>query len=174
MPQRRPTRLKSFDYVGEHEYFVTCCVHARQEPFVDAETVERVRAEFIYTCEERYFFSRVCTLMPDHIHFLVRGEMPDASFLPFMKVLRQRTAVAYRNLRGGRLWQAGYFERVLRPRDDWNAVAQYILQNPVRATLAETAEEYPFSYLGHSEISIRDASISASMSTSIVGLNRTH
>jgi putative transposase len=156
MPQRRPTRLKSFDYVGEHEYFVTCCVHARQEAFVDPQAVACVRAEFVWTCEERYFFSRACTFMPDHIHFLVRGEMPDVSFLRFMKVLRQRTAVAYRNLRGECLWQAGYYERVLRPHDDWNAVARYILQNPVRAGLAETEENYPFSYLGHSERSIGD------------------
>ena len=157
MPKpRRPTRLKSFDYVGEHEYFVTCCVYERQDAFVDSKTVERVRAEFLWTCKERYFFSRVCSFMPDHIHFLVRGEMPDAAFLPFMKVLRQRTAVAYRNLRGERLWQGGYFERVLRPSDDWNAVAQYILENPVRAGLVETAESYPFSYLGHSERSVGD------------------
>jgi REP element-mobilizing transposase RayT len=154
--QRRPTRLGSFEYVGEYEYFVTCCAHERHEAFVDSQAVKCLRAEFLCTCEERCFSSRICTFMPDHVHFLVRGEMPDAAFLPFMKLLRQRTAVAYRNLRGERLWQTGYFERVLRPRDDWNAVAQYILQNPVRAGLVETAENYPFSYLGHSERSVCD------------------
>jgi hypothetical protein len=44
----------------------------------------------------------------------------------------------------GRLWQAGYFDRVLREDDSTFAVARYIVQNPVRAGLVRSPVEYPF------------------------------
>ena len=148
---RRPSRLRSFDYIGEHEYFVTCCVYDRKKIFVDSDVVDCVRREFLWTCEERLFLSRVSVFMPDHVHFLVRAEMPDGAFLPFMKTMRQRTAVAYRRLRGERLWQSGYYERVLRPSDDWGEVARYIQENPVRNGLVEDWKANPFCYCDHSE-----------------------
>jgi putative transposase len=148
---RRPSRLRSFDYIGEHEYFVTCCVYDRRSIFVNSGVVDCVRREMLWTCEERAFWSRVSVFMPDHVHFLVRGEVPDAAFLPFMKTLRQRTAVAYRRLKGERLWQSGYYERVLRPSDNWADIASYIQDNPVRAGLIGASDAYPFCYWGHSE-----------------------
>ena len=44
----------------------------------------------------------------------------------------------------GRLWQRGYYERVLRDEDHTRDVIRYILQNPVRAGLAKSPDEYPF------------------------------
>ncbi len=46
---------------------------------------------------------------------------------------------------GEPIWQAGYFEHVLREDEDTRRVAAYILDNPVRAGLAATPAEYPFS-----------------------------
>ena len=34
MPHRRPPRLKGFDYLGPHRYFVTCCALGRHAAFV--------------------------------------------------------------------------------------------------------------------------------------------
>ena len=63
-----------------------------------------------------------------------------------MTLLRQRTALTYRTLTGERLWQEGYYDRVLRTNDDTCAWVEYIVQNPVRANLVERPEEYPFTY----------------------------
>ena len=52
----------------------------------------------------------------------------------------------YRRLRGDRLWQDGFFDRVLRPDDDTMAIARYMVQNPVRAGLVSQPEEHPFTY----------------------------
>ena len=43
---------------------------------------------------------------------------------------------------GGRLWQEGYHDRVLRPEDDVRLYARYVLQNPVRAGLVEDVSTY--------------------------------
>jgi len=45
----------------------------------------------------------------------------------------------------GALWQEGYYERVLRVSEDARWVARYIMGNPVRAGLAQTPDQYPFS-----------------------------
>ena len=44
-----------------------------------------------------------------------------------------------------RLWQDGYFERVLRDDEQLEIVARYIFDNPVRAGLAACAREWPHS-----------------------------
>lgn len=46
---------------------------------------------------------------------------------------------------GAPIWQAGYFEHVLREDEDTRRVAGYILANPVRAGLVANPEDYPFS-----------------------------
>lgn len=84
--------------------------------------------------------------MPDHLHALFRGTKDDAAFKPFMTILRQRTALTYTALTGERLWQEGYFDRVLRANDDTCVWVEYIVQNPVRANLVERPAEYPFTY----------------------------
>lgn len=150
----RPARLNSFDYVGEHSYFVTCCAHKRNRVFVEADVVGEIWREMVWTCEERYFRSRMAVFMPDHVHFLVSGAMANAEFVPFMKVLRQRTAVIFRRLKNERLWQSGYYERVLRPHDSWSDMVAYIRSNPVLAGLADNWETYPFCFEGHSETPI--------------------
>ena len=84
--------------------------------------------------------------MPDHLHMLLIGTLTDAAFIPFMTVLRQRTAVAFRRKFGERLWQDGYFEWLLRSQDPSDRAIDYILNNPVRTGLVERPEEYPFAW----------------------------
>ena len=57
-----------------------------------------------------------------------------------------RRCLFYRRLSGDRLWQDGFFDRVLRPDDDTMAIARYRAQNPVRAGLVSQPEEHPFTY----------------------------
>ena len=144
--RRRPPRLPAFDYVGEHRYFVTCCVAGRCRAFVDKASVECVHTQILRTCSERGFVELAAVFMPDHLHVLLKGVSASSAFLPFMKLMRQRTAMFYRRLRGDSLWQEGYFDRVLRPDDDPAAVARYIVDNPVRAGLVRKPEAYPFTY----------------------------
>ena len=73
--------------------------------------------------------------MPDHLHLLVEGTAERSNLPPFVALAKQRAAFVVRRALRRRLWQPGYFERVLRDGDDSFAVARYIVQNPVRAGL---------------------------------------
>jgi REP element-mobilizing transposase RayT len=57
---------------------------------------------------------------------------------------KQRAGYAYKKRGGERLWQQGYFERVLRDDADARSYARYIVTNPVRAGLVSNAAEYDF------------------------------
>ena len=91
--------------------------------------------------------------MPDHLHLLLIGTRSDAAFIPFMTLLRQRTAVAFRRKFGECLWQDGYYEWVLRSQDPSERAIEYILNNPVRAGLVERPEDYPFAWASQQQSS---------------------
>ena len=146
MTLRRPKRLDGFDYLGTYRYFVTCCLLDRREVFIDWETVAPVREQIVRTCNECDFEDIATILMPDHHHSLFEGRTDGAAFVPFMKLLRQRTARAFRQVHKERLWQDGYFEHVLRDEEDTRGVVEYILANPVRKKLVEKPEDYPFAW----------------------------
>jgi hypothetical protein len=74
--------------------------------------------------------------MEDHLHFLVEGIGENSHFISMMTLLRQRTAIAYSRLANRRLWQDGYFERVLRPTDNVFDTIEYIRNNPASAGLS--------------------------------------
>ena len=81
--------------------------------------------------------------MPDHVHLFVSAESERADFVAFMKRFKQMTGFAYKKHTTDALWQPGYHERVLRDDEASEAVARYILANPVRAGLATQLGEYP-------------------------------
>jgi REP element-mobilizing transposase RayT len=81
--------------------------------------------------------------MPDHAHVLVTGETPEASLSDLVRLWKQVTGYRWHARQGQRLWQPGYFERVLRNDEPSLSVARYIIENPVRAGLARSAASYP-------------------------------
>jgi REP element-mobilizing transposase RayT len=83
--------------------------------------------------------------MPDHVHLLLE---PSAScdivtFVGQFKNLAQRAA--WKLDVHGAFWQLSFWHHFLRSDEDVAVVARYIFENPVRAGLAQTVDEYPFS-----------------------------
>ena len=84
-------------------------------------------------------------LMPDHVHLLVQlGENETLSKL--MERLKSNTS-RFANMemgRSGALWQKCYHDRAIRTEDDVQAIARYIVMNPVRACLVKSVGMYPY------------------------------
>jgi len=83
--------------------------------------------------------------MPDHLHILAEGESEDSELERFVSRMKQRTGFWYAQLHRQRLWQDGYYDRILRGEEQTLVVARCILKNPVRAGYVTRFEEYPFS-----------------------------
>lgn len=85
----------------------------------------------------------VFCFMPNHLHLLLEAT-EEGNIKEMMRIFKQRTAFIYKQSTGNKLWQASYYDRVLRQDEETIVVARYIMANPVRAKIVEEAIDYPF------------------------------
>ena len=133
----RPKRLSSHSYVGIACYFLTFCTFERIKALADAEVAATTLEQFRRTAAIEQFAIRAYCLMPDHAHLLVEGLSATSDLKRFAKMAKQRSGGIHRRRHGQRLWQKGYFDRVLRDGDDPAMLARYIIDNPVEANLPD-------------------------------------
>ncbi|MGB5161465.1 MAG: transposase [Thermoanaerobaculia bacterium] len=81
-------------------------------------------------------------LMPDHLHWLLSDASRAQEAVSRFKSVSTRTS--WSQGRHGKLWQRSFWDHVIRRQEDLKAVAEYIIQNPVRQGLVREAREYPF------------------------------
>jgi REP element-mobilizing transposase RayT len=92
--------------------------------------------------------------MPDHVHFLVTATREGADFKRMVASWKQRTGYEWSVRHKKKLRQHGYWERVLRDKDDPLSVSRYIVENPVGARIVEHPMDYPLS--GSTEYSMEE------------------
>ena len=102
---------------------LNCCVH-----------------EHLLTC-----WLHTVVIMPDHVHML---------FAPYeqwsiSRIMRRVKGVSARLINErlqakGQVWEEESFDRILRSDEDVNRKGEYIANNPVRAKIVATPEEYPW------------------------------
>ena len=96
------------------------------------DTLQHYRAQGLYKLH-------AFVVMPDHLHLLLTTEdLPKA-------MQHIRGGFSHRLASKLAVWQRGYTDHLIRSRDEFDTRLVYIHQNPVRAHLAERAEEYPYS-----------------------------
>ena len=140
-----PEHLKTFDYLGVRQYFLTFCTYHRARLFTDPARVGLVSTQISRASQEEGFSVIAYCFMPDHIHLLVEGTSDVSDCLRFIARAKQYAGFYYKRVFKDRLWQRFGYEHVLRDEEAAISVARYILENPVRAGIARTVQEYPFS-----------------------------
>lgn len=142
--RERRHRLDREAYLGEVVVAFTACVACRralfQEPGIVQNFVEVLRSSAIRYASTVILFC----FMPDHVHFVLRGDKPTADVWRAMVTFKQHTGFWLRRNKTGTRWQKGFFDRVIRGDDDLIGVLRYIVDNPVRAGLVTAWREYPF------------------------------
>ena len=80
-------------------------------------------------------------VMPDHLHALLTpaNEISLERAMQFIK-----GGFSFR-LKCGPIWQGSFTNHRVRDFEDYESHREYVRMNPVRARLAERAEEYPYS-----------------------------
>ena len=96
-----------------------------------------------FTATEQTFENIAYCFMWDHLHMLVGGASETADLKKFAKLVKQRSGWRFARGGDGRLWQPGYYERMLRGEDATADVVKYIIQNPVRAQIVKSPGDYP-------------------------------
>ena len=147
---RKRIRLKGFDYKGAYRYFVTICSNNKKAFFNDDALVSWL----VEALREKsgYFGFKVWAwcFMPDHLHLLVEGVNDSSDMRRFVSSYKQHTGFYYKKKAGVTLWQANYYEHVLRKEEDTTVVARYIFDNPLRKGLVLDYMQY--GYLGSFEL----------------------
>ena len=154
MLTKTPGHLKVFDYVGLFRYFLTFCTVNRHPHFVDRQRVDVVLEQVLRAAADTDFAVVAYCFMPDHLHILIEARSEACDCLGFIKRAKQFSGYYFKQRFGTPLWQRYGYEHVLRGDEDTLSVARYILENPLRAALVASVDEYPF--VGSTMYSVRE------------------
>jgi putative transposase len=134
-----------FDTTREPLFLLNLCVRDRR-PVLANEAVFRI---LVSTWRDAlqihgWMIGRY-VVMPDHVHFFAtRGEEDAKNLSEFMAAWKRWTS---RRIREGHLrtfaWQQEFFDHLIRGGESYAEKWEYVRQNPVRAGLCQTPEEWP-------------------------------
>ena len=139
----RPPRLQGFDYRGGYRYFLTICAYQRRLVFKEASAIDLVLEQIQFTAAEQGFENIAYCFMWDHLHVLIAGAAETADLRKFAQLMKQRSAWRFAQRGSGRLWQVGYYDRIVRCEEATADVVRYIIQNPIRAEIVKSPDAYP-------------------------------
>jgi len=126
-------------------FFITCNVSRNRLPLGDSEfealaaTIERVR-------RRRGFLLSGYVFLPDHWHGVIirRGGDTLPSIMEAIKIASSHLINRKRGTHGA-LWQARYYDRVVRDVKEYHETFDYMHANPVERGLVRKPAQWPWS-----------------------------
>lgn len=131
---------------------------------LDEEDIASVVSRKLKEFDGLYFHLMAFTIMPNHVHLLLdfscqicdeRGLLSNETPSGYkqldqvMKLIKGGTAFQINKYlgRSGQVWARESYDRVVRDPGERGNVIRYILNNPVKAGLVSSWEEWPHTYL---------------------------
>ena len=128
-------------------YFVTACVAGRK-PVLACDDTHAILRE-VWDTGSRLHGWRVgrYVVMPDHVHLICAPNPNAASLGVFVRGWKEWSCKHFRRRLGliDFQWQPNFFDHVLRSEESYSEKWQYVRNNPVRAGLANDADDWPYS-----------------------------
>ena len=149
-PDRKDIRLTGYDCSTHGNYFLTIVTKDREDLFgtvVDGMMVHNEAGQMLLRIyEEMKHFSDVIipadmVVMPNHVHCIIGLCQDDGMSIPnLMRNFKSKTTVEYihgvkqRGWRrfNGTLWQARYYDHIIRCQSAYDKIREYIWLNPSR------------------------------------------
>jgi putative transposase len=136
-----PQRLEQvFQVYDPPLYFITFNTHHRRRLLAN-EQVHQAFIKFVREGERRAVCVGRYVIMPDHVHLFVRGSW-DSSLAQWVRLLKRNLSKSI--LRSHPHWQQGFFDHVIRRSESYAQKWDYVCENPVRAGLVTSSEEWPW------------------------------
>lgn len=152
LPKRKHPRLDEYDYSAAGLYFITICTQDRQRllshiavgrGLAPAERVDvqytlfgAIAEQQLLLLEDRYCHLAIdrYVIMPDHIHVIMILHDDEAEYMTDVNNTAQCRAGACsrRDDFAGKLFQTSFYEHIIRRQEDYDEIAQYISENPIR------------------------------------------
>ena len=106
--------------------------------------IAQILADRIRQGADRDYELHAWVVMPNHAHLLIIPRVNVPILLRRLKGGSARKANKLLGQTGRPFWQDESYDHLVRDANEFHRIESYILQNPVRAGLAQSAEEYPW------------------------------
>ena len=146
LPKRKPTRLKNYDYSSCGAYFITICTHKKQKILCDivgeglcalpitklTPIGEAVKVSIKYIADNYGNISvDKFVIMPNHIHLIITNQTgghgdPPLQIYDIIGNFKSFTTHKY----GKTLWQRSFHDHIIRGKNDYLKIWNYIDTNP--------------------------------------------
>ena len=150
LPKRKHPRLDHYDYSTAGAYFITICTQNRRcllsrivgRGLAPAEiqytAYGQIAQEQLLLLEQRYPSLKIdqYVIMPNHIHAILllqetAGVNPRPTIMDIICAYKSLTTRQCKKVRPiDKLFQTSFYEHVIRDREDYHEIAEYILNNP--------------------------------------------
>jgi putative transposase len=137
-PKRRRRNLPHWTLDGS-TYYVT--FRTLSGTLSDEE--RRLVLEHVRSGDDKFYQLAAAVVMPDHVHLLLHP-MPAYDLSRIMKGIKGVSAHKINQLRGttGTIWQDESWDRIVRDAVEFDEKLQYMADNPVKAGLVTSIEQY--------------------------------
>jgi REP element-mobilizing transposase RayT len=148
-------------------FFITACTYKRLPILASSLVASILLDEWKNAKEKHNWVVGRYVIMPDHVHFFCTADNFDSSsnnnqsLSRFMQQWKQWTGKRILYELSNRIseypdtqlpqkfvlyhvWQAGFFDHVLRSSESYNEKWKYVLMNPVRKGLVQQASDWQF------------------------------
>ena len=152
MLKRKHPRLARYDYSTAGAYFITICTQNRKcllsyiagQKLAPAEirytAYGKIAEEQLFLLEKRYPCLKIdqYVIMPNHIHAILlldgaAGASPRPTITDVVCAYKSLTTRMCKKVQHiEKLFQTSFYEHVIRGREDYDEIAEYIANNPKR------------------------------------------
>ena len=147
LPVRKHPRLDNYDYSASGAYFVTVCTQNKRCLLSRVVDGGLAPTEIIYSpygeaareqlilLEQRYPSLKIdqYVIMPNHIHaiMILHGDGQGPALTDIVCAYKSLTTRACKKIQPiDKLFQTSFYEHVIRGREDYMGIAEYIVNNP--------------------------------------------
>lgn len=150
LPNRKPNRLKKYDYSQKDAYFITICTKNRQKTLWNVGASFGRPKEFPQLSEygtiikneisrigeiyDNYVTIDKFVIMPNHIHMIIllHGNNGRPKVAPTLSRIMQQFKGSVTKQMGFSLWQKLYHDHIIRNEREYQKIWRYIDTNPLK------------------------------------------
>jgi putative transposase len=133
-------------WIEQPIYFITTCTSKRR-PILASSEVADILADESRSARARHGWAiGRYVIMPDHVHFFCSAELGAKPLPQFVQAWKQWTSKRIIRVLGfaDGIWQQEFFDHVLRSSESYSEKWNYVKENPVRAGLVTTSDDWPW------------------------------
>ena len=153
LPNRKPNRLKQYDYTGNGAYFITICTQNRTEILSEIivgrglapaecklSEYGKIAEQELLNLEKRYAGVKIdkYVIMPNHIHAIISinndltaGARPRPTLSDIICTFKSiTTRLCNKRHKGNKIFQTSFYDHIIRGEEDFKEIWEYIDGNP--------------------------------------------